>query len=315
MKRKYSYLRALLFMPLFLAILFFGGGNQKAFGKDIPENILWLLPSSTLHHPFDTLGGNMILPLSQPIVIAHRGDSKHAPENTLPAFKRALRFNPEMIELDYHGKDFVVIHDETFDRTTDAVKKWGHSDNRVTSHTLAQIKTLDAGIKKGPEFEKTRVPTLKESMDVIQRSSFTLIERKEGEPKDLFHFLKKEGWETDVVVQSFDWDFIRDIREYSNAISCGALGPPWGEYKGQILTEEEKWLNEEFIDDIASRGARFVAWNNWVTTKSIALAHKKDLRVLIYTIDDPDEAERLVKLGVDGIITNDPETIAKRLRS
>jgi glycerophosphoryl diester phosphodiesterase len=164
------------------------------------------------------------------------------------------------------------------------------------------------------EFAGEQIPTLKEAMDVIQNSSFTLIERKEGKAKDLVRFLKKERWLHEVVVQSFDWDFIKELSEYSNALSLGTLGPPWGKYNGRELTDQDRWLNADFIDDIVSRGAQYIAWNNWVTQESVAFAHEKDLRVLIYTIDDPKEALRLVALGVDGIITNDPETMAKILR-
>ena len=262
-----------------------------------------------------------MLPLSQPLVIAHRGASKLAPENTIPAFKKALEFNPDFIELDYHttkdGK-MVVIHDDYLDRTTDANIVWRNRTNiTVREKTLNEIKTLDAGswFHWGmSEFNGVQIPTLKEAVDVIRNSSFSLIERKEGEPKDIFRFLKKENLLVTAIIQSFDWDFIEELGEYNNAISRGALGPPWSKYKGRVLSEKEKWLNKEFIEDIVSRGARFIGWNNWVTAESIALAHEKELRVFVWTIDDPDEAERLVKLGVDGIITNDPGLIAKRLR-
>lgn len=297
---KRTYLSAFLFALLFLLVSLFKINFSNA----------------------EYTGENNMKPLSQTLIIAHRGASKMAPENTIPAFKKALESNPDFIELDYHTtaedqnkkQEMVVIHDGNLDRTTDAREKYGHSEIPVRSKTLTEIKTLDAGKWKGPEFEGTRIPTLKEAMDVTQKSGFTLIERKDGEPKDLVRFLKKEGWITDVVVQSFDWNFIRELGKLNNAISRGALGPPWERYKGRVLTEREKWLNAEFIRDIVSCGARWIGWNNWVTADSVALAHENDLRVLIYTVDDPDEAERLVALGVDGIITNDPETIAKRLR-
>lgn len=279
-----------------------------------------IVPPRTLH-VLKRIGGHMI-PYSPPLIIAHRGDSKHAPENTRPAFELALKYRPDMVEGDYHhSKDgeFIVIHDHHLDRTTDAVKKWGPgiSDILVSSRTLKEIKTLDAGSWfhwNNSEFTGTKVPTLKEALDVIQKSSVALIERKEGKPEDLMRFLRNEGLTNDVAVHSFDWDFIEELGTFSDAPSRGAIGPPWGKYKGRVLTESEKWLNAEFIEDIASRGAQFFGWNSWVTAESVALAHSKGLRVFIYTIDDPNEAQRLVALGVDGITTNDPELMAKRLR-
>ena len=271
---------------------------------------------------FENTEALMLQQLLRPLIIAHRGIPKLAPENTVPSFKKALEFMPDLVELDYHAtKDgkMVVLHDFCLDRTTNACKKWGPglSDISVTSRTLKEIKTLDAGswFHGGlPEFFDTKIPTLKEAMDVIQQTSFTLIERKAGEPRDLVRFLKKEGWIANVVVQSFDWDFIRELATFSSAITLGMLGPP-EKYLGHVLAKEEKWLNADFIDEISEcPGVRYVVWNNQVTAESIALAHEKDLRVLIYTIDNPDEAERLVKLGADGIITNEMQTIAKRLR-
>jgi glycerophosphoryl diester phosphodiesterase len=304
MKREYLLLSTLLAVSLFLADISTFSNQEQARLSHSTNSVLWRGE------------GGIMLPLSQPLIIAHRGASKLAPENTLPAFKKALDFNSDFIELDYHttkdGK-MVVIHGDYLDSTTDAEKKFGHSKIAVNSKTLKEIQSLDAGKWKESKFKGARIPTLKEAMAVIQKTSFTLIERKEGKPKDLFLFLKKEGWITNVIVQSFDWNFIKQLGEYSNAISKSAIGPP-EKYKGQILTKKEQWLNKEFIEYIASLDAQFITWNNQITAISIALAHEKGLRVFIWTIDDPDEAERLVKLGVDGIITNDVESIAKRLR-
>jgi glycerophosphoryl diester phosphodiesterase len=245
-------------------------------------------------------------------IIAHRGASKQAPENTLPSFELALRSKPDMVELDYHMSEdgeFIVIHDHCLDRTTDAATKWKTSDIAVNARMLKEIKTLDAGswFHWGKsEFCGAEVPTLKEAMNIIQESSFTLIERKAGEPEELIRFLETNGWLETSIVQSFDWDFIEKMHAINAKIQLGCLGAP--------KESKEQFLNAEFIEDIAKRGARYIGWNKNVTADSIALAHKKGLQVLVYTINDPDQAEQLVALGVDGIITDDPETMAKRLR-
>jgi glycerophosphoryl diester phosphodiesterase len=92
----------------------------------------------------------------------------------------------------------------------------------------------------------------------------------------------------------------------------GALGPP-SQFKGRKLTDPEKVLNAEFLTAIEETGAELVVWNAAVTRESVDLAHQRNHRVWVYTVDDPAKAKELVKLGVDGIITNDPESIRQAL--
>ena len=96
---------------------------------------------------------------------AHRGDVKHFPENTLPAFAAAVAKGAHMIELDvYLTRDGVpvIIHDSTVDRTTDGT-------GNVTDFTFAEIRKLDAGSWFDPKFAGTRIPTFQETLGVIPR--------------------------------------------------------------------------------------------------------------------------------------------------
>lgn len=150
-----------------------------------------------------------LLDLKRPLVIAHRGDSAAAPENTLPTFAQALTTGADLVELDYHhSRDGVpvVMHDHTLDRTTDAVARWGRKDVRVEDTDVADLQTLDAGAWFGPAFAGTRVPLLTEALATIQRGSVTLIERKAGDAATCARLLRERGLINHVVVQSFDWD-------------------------------------------------------------------------------------------------------------
>jgi glycerophosphoryl diester phosphodiesterase len=94
---------------------------------------------------------------------AHRGDQKAAPENTIPAFESAVRKKAAQIELDVHlSKDgeLVIIHDATLNRTTDGT-------GPVADRTLAELRALDAGSWFSPAFAGTKIPTLREALDVI----------------------------------------------------------------------------------------------------------------------------------------------------
>src|SRR4051812_11746621 len=98
-----------------------------------------------------------------PLVIAHRGDSIHAPENTLPAFESAVKLKADLVELDYyHSKEGVpvVIHDNFLDRTTDAEAVFGKAKMLVEETPLADLQKLDAGVWFDPKFKGVRLPTL-----------------------------------------------------------------------------------------------------------------------------------------------------------
>ncbi len=250
-----------------------------------------------------------------PLVIGHRGFSKRAPENTLPSFRMGWEAGADLVELDYyHSQDGVpvVIHDGTLDRTTDAAKRWGQEKIAVTSKTVAELQELDAGVWFNRDFAGTKLPTLAEVLRSIPADGLLLIERKGGDPATLLELLKRTSRRQQVVVQAFDWDFLRGCHDLAPDLPLGALGPP-SSWQGHRLSHAEKVLSAKWIEVIAATGAKVIGWNDQVDARSVALAHERGLQVWVYTIDDPQPAAELVGQGVDGIITNDPETIRKRI--
>ncbi len=251
-----------------------------------------------------------------PLVIAHRGFSQAAPENTLPAFRLALAARADLVELDYHHTQDgvpVVLHDATLDRTTDATNHWATTNIAVRSKGVAELAGLDAGRWFGAAFAGARVPTLVEALEIIQAGGVTLIERKAGDAETLVRRLRERGWLDRVVAQSFDWDFVRAAHQLAPELALGALGPP-SQRGGRRLSDDEKVLSPAFIGEVAALGARVVVWNRQVSAATVAHAHERGLRVWVYTINDPAEAAALVRLGVDGIITDNVAAVRARLR-
>lgn len=256
-----------------------------------------------------------VLRTNRPLVIAHRGFNQIAPENTLPSFQLAKAAAPDLIELDYHhSKDGVpvVIHDETLDRTTDAVAKWGGGKIRVDSRTVAELQSLDAGRWFDPRFAGTRLPTLLEAVTFIQKDHMTLIERKAGDPATLVKFLRDHGWANRLVVQSFDWRFLTEFHQLEPKQVLGALGPP-ATRDGRRLTDAEKALSTAWIEGALKTGARIIVWNRQVSRDTVAAAHARGLKVWVYTINDAALANQLLDMGVDGIITDNPALIWRAL--
>ncbi len=256
-----------------------------------------------------------LLNAPRPLVIGHRGYCQVTPENTLPAFKLAKSAGADLVELDYHhSKDgeLVVFHDATLDRTTDAVAQWGGSKIRLDSKTLAELKTLDAGRWFDPQFAGTRIPTLGEALTLIQDGNVTLIERKAGDAAACVKLLNERQLINRVIVQAFDWKYLADFHALEPRQVLGALGPP-GTRDGKRLEETERTLSPAWVEEAMKAGARAIGWNQLVTKEAVSYAHQKNLKVWIYTINDPAVANRLLDLGVDGIITDNPSLIWRTL--
>lgn len=271
-----------------------------------------ILATAATNSPAESL-----LASKRPLVIGHRGYSALAPENTLVAFEMALAAGVDLVELDYHHSQegaLVVLHDYTLDRTTDATNLWKGAKLKVSDYKLAQLRELEAGRWFRYPQRGVRLPTLGESLDVIQRGGVTLIERKAGDAAACVKLLRERELVNQVVVQAFDWDYLRDFRRLEPKQVLGALGPP-STIKGRKLSEGEKPLSAAWLDEIKSVGAQAAVWNKMVDKAAVEAAHQRGLKVWVYTINDTGTAHQLLAAGVDGIITDNPAIIWKALAS
>jgi glycerophosphoryl diester phosphodiesterase len=235
------------------------------------------------------------------LVIAHRGDSNIAPENTLPAFASAVKAGADLVELDYyHSADGVpvVFHDKDLDRTTDACRVWRATEIKIHGKPLADLRRLDAGSWFDARFTGTLIPTLDEALGVIQAGSMTLIERKGGDPATCIELLKQKMLLDRVVVQAFDWDYLAGCHRIAPELVLCALG--------------HRELTPERLDQIARAGATVVGWEDKdVGARTIAAIHARGWKAWVWTVDDPRRVGELVQAGADGIITNCPGEIRK----
>lgn len=248
----------------------------------------------------------------RPLVIGHRGYCQFAPENTLPSFKLAMAAGADLVELDYyHSKDgkLVVIHDGTLDRTTDATNRWGQTKVKIETRTAAEIQSLDGGSWFDAKYAGTKIPLLSEALDTIQQGSVTLIERKAGDPAACIKLLNEKDLINKVVVQSFDWEYLRSFHEQNPEQVLGALGPPSLLPGGKKPSGIPKELSAAWLDELQKSGAKVAVWNEKVSKESVQLAHQRGLKVWVYTINDPVVTNRLLDMGVDGIITNNTSLI------
>jgi glycerophosphoryl diester phosphodiesterase len=258
-----------------------------------------------------------LLESDRPLLIGHRGYSAIAPENTLPSFQLALEAGAELVELDYHhSQDGVpmVIHDHLLDRTTNARKKWKHRRIKVAQKTADEIQTLDAGTWFDSKFSGTKVPTLVQALDLIcGHGAVTVIEHKSGDAPTLAQILQERNLTNRVVVISFNWKFLRELHALLPEQVLGALGPPTRLSNGRRPLHPRRQLSSR-LKDLAKTGAQIAVWNRKVSQRSIQAAHRRGVKVWIYTVDEARPARQLLKRGVNGIISNRLETIQPVIR-
>ncbi|MCP8314036.1 MAG: glycerophosphodiester phosphodiesterase [archaeon] len=219
------------------------------------------------------------------IVIAHRGASAYEPENTLRAIKRALELNANMIEVDVRlSKDnhIIVIHDDSVDRTT-------NGKGYVKDLMLEELKKLDAG--KGE-----RIPTLQEVINTVRNKAILIIEIKVLNIEDsVVKIIEKEGIEKEVIITSFYHSILRRIKELNSIIRTGVI------FKCHPVKSADLALN-------AHANSLFPE-HKYILKEMVEEVHKHDLEIYPWTIDDLDRANQLIKMGVDGIVTNKPDIL------
>lgn len=231
-----------------------------------------------------------------PIVVAHRGDSGSFPENTLPAFAAALEVGAGMIEFDVHDTSDgvpVCIHDDTLDRTTDAAVVFGRSGSAVAQVRAADLASLDAGRWKGECHGGARIPTLQLALALMLPRTVPMIEHKGGQAATLVELLRRVGAVDRVLVQSFDWDFVRRVGALEPRLTLGALG--------------EGPLTAERLAQAAATRAVLVHWNvHDLRAEDVVALHARGLLCCVYTANTDVELAGAAALGVDAITTNHP---------
>ncbi|MFJ1912266.1 glycerophosphodiester phosphodiesterase [Streptomyces sp. NPDC088147] len=250
-----------------------------------------------------------------PVVIAHRGASAYAPENTLAAVEAADDLGIDWVENDVQRtKDgrLVVIHDDNLRRTTDVEEVFpDRAPWKVKDFTAAEIARLDAGSWFGERWAGERVPTLKQYLEAVEANRQKLLleikapEQYPGVEKDILRVLGQEGWlsrshvRNKLVIQSFGADSIRTVHQLRPDLTTGFLGAP-------AVADLPAYA--AFTDQINPAHAALTG-DYVAAVHRLKGPHGKPLTVSTWTVDDTADAVRVRDLGVDGIITNRPDLV------
>lgn len=228
-------------------------------------------------------------------IFAHRGVSKHYPENTLAAFQAAAKLPIAGVELDVHmtqDGEVVVIHDEKINRTS-------NGKGFVKDMTLAQLRTFDFGSWFNKKFKGEKIPILREVLEVFENTNhFINIELKSdvfvyaGLEEAVLREVKEKNMQSRVIISSFDHTAIVRMKKIAPAIACAVLF-------SNITMHPETYRKALGIE--ALHVSRHVA-----RRRPIREAIEQGAIVRAYTVNRVEEARQLAEIGINSIFTDDP---------
>lgn len=235
-----------------------------------------------------------------PLIIAHRGDSAHRPENTLTAFSSALEVGAALVEFDVQltrDRQVVVLHDATLDRTTTGTGPVGAS-------SLPEVKAVSAGYPAvfGAAYTDERVPTLTEALTFLKGRSRVMLEIKtesvtadaqNGIEALTLAEIRRLGMERDVAIISFDRRALARCRERAPEIprghlfyraEAGEMLLGCHEVAAEICMPEKGLLSDELSERVRAAGMKLATW----------------------VVDDPEELRALDRFLLFGVGSNRP---------
>jgi len=233
----------------------------------------------------------------QVVAIAHRGEHLVRPENTIPAFEEAIRVGADYIEVDVQttadGK-LVLSHDNTVDRCTNGTGK-------IAEMTFQQVEALDAGIKRGPQFAGTKVPTFDQALDLARGKIGIYVDVKNASAADLVSHIDGHGM-TDHVVIYCKLELARQIL---------ALNP-----KLKVMPESRSVANVHVL--VEQLHPKVIAYSAGDFTPEI-IAAAKAAHAEIYVdrmgnTDAPEGWQSAIDAGAAGIQTDRPGPLVEYLR-
>lgn len=242
-----------------------------------------------------------------PLVLAHRGANKVAPQNTIPAFQKAIDFGADGLETDVHlsaDGHIVICHNYTIDETS-------NSTGRVDEMTLAQLKVCDFGSYFGDEFKGVSLPTLPELLDLTKSMKLINIEIKPPQKdcdlvKKVVETIHEYGIVENSIVSCFDPECIRLVKELDKNVKTG------------LLYEDDELGNEIMTFGIARYCKQLNAdaahpHRKLITHKEVIELHNLGIAVNPWTVNKEEEIIRFVNWGCDALISDVPDYCLKVL--
>ncbi len=231
------------------------------------------------------------------VVIAHRGASGYAPENTLTSFLKAIELEADAIECDVHlSKDGIpiVIHDEELTRTT-------NGKGYVKDYYLMELKSLNAGYKNrfGNEFKNEKIPTLKEVFEVCKNKVGVVIEIKngpffyEGIEEKVIDLVKEFNMEDWVIISAFDHQTVKKIKKLDKDLVTAVI------FSGCPVKPTLDCL-------LAYANGMHMEWC-YLKPSVVKEAEEDNLFINVWTVNNKEDIKKMFLMNANGIITDYPD--------
>lgn len=243
-------------------------------------------------------------------IIAHRGASGHAPENTLASFQKAIEIGVDMIELDVHlsaDDSIIVMHDYKLSRTTNGT-------GEIADHSYQELKKLDAGSKFSSAFKGEKIPTLNEVLELVKGRCKVLIELKwpssgnyAGLVKKVVETIRNQHAESWTILQSFETSYLQEAEQIAPDIERQEL--LFGQATLLPIYFNRSLHFGKFIPEkgILSINLFYIYLNK----KLIQKYHKNGQSVYAFTVNNTKDMTKAISMGADGLITNFPDLAKK----
>jgi glycerophosphoryl diester phosphodiesterase len=216
--------------------------------------------------------------------VGHRGARAYEPENTLRSFNKAIDLGVDAIELDVRktkDNEIIVIHDADVKRTT-------NGEGLVRDLTLKEIKNLTSE-------KNEKIPTLEEALDSLNRKVKVFIELKEtGIEEQVVSLIKKKAMKKSAVIVSFLEDALKKVKEIDPEIETGLI---YAKHKNPLkaaLELKAQWL---------------LAFYKFTHSANVQKAHENGLKIIVWTVNTPEEVAQMIKKGVDGVASDKPDIL------
>ena len=246
-------------------------------------------------------------------VIAHRGGAGLAPENTLASFRNGLSLNADYLEMDAHLTQdgvVVIIHDDTIDRTTDGA-------GRIHDFALADLQKFNAASKyANGTTERQMIPTLAQVLDTVKPTKARIeVEikvppwgRDAGIEQKILDEISSRQMLDRVQISSFDFNVLKEVKKLNPRMKTVALVTA-GFYRANDVSQPAK-----IAEQIQALGAEFFASNkDFLSPGLVEEMRQRKIQVEVWTVDSDTEMKKFIAMGVDGIITNRPDTLNRVL--
>ena len=248
------------------------------------------------------------------LVMAHRGGRSLGPENTIYTFKRAIELGTDVLEMDLQTTGdgaLVILHDREVDRTTDG-------KGEVDKFNLSELKKLDAGYHWSPDNSGSfplrdagvTIPTLAEVFKALPdtRMNIEIKSSQVNTVQDLCRTIRSHGMSEKVMVACFDAGKLGEFRSICPEVATSA-----GASEAVVFY----WLQAMGLESAYSPSAQALQvpenykGNRIATQRFLKAAHARNMRVHVWTVNEIESMQRLIDLGVDGIMTDYPQRLLK----